>query len=78
MAQTSSPTQCGLERVETAGPQRYVEIVREVFAAWRALIGEVIAEAQSRGPLRDCLDAQRCLLQSRTGPDRQRESESCR
>ncbi len=95
-----------LEMSDAEGHVQFVEIVRDVFAAWMGMIEEVIAAAQqcgqvqddippatlathviatieggimlSRlhkdgGPLRDCLDGLRQMLQLRTDGERQRE-----
>ena len=52
-----------LEMSDADGQQQYVKIVRDVFAAWTAMIEEVIAEAQSRGQVRSDIRAKDLAVQ---------------
>ena len=51
------------EMSDADGHERYVEIVREVFAAWTAMLEEVIAEAQKCGQVRNDIPAYDLALQ---------------
>ena len=46
-----------LEMSDVDGHERFVEIVRDVFAAWMGMIGEVIAGAQQSGQVRGDIPA---------------------
>ena len=46
-----------LEMSDADGHERYVQIVREVFAAWTAMLEEVIVEAQKCGQVRSDIPA---------------------
>jgi TetR/AcrR family transcriptional repressor of nem operon len=100
-----------LEVSDAEGHERFVEIVRDVFAAWMGMIEGVITEAQQSGqvrgdmqaaalasqtvavieggimlsrlnkdagPLRNCLNGLRQMLQLRTDDERQQEIERCK
>ena len=52
-----------LEMSDADGHERYVEIVREVFAAWTTMLEEVIGEAQKCGQVRNDIPADDLALE---------------